>query len=61
MSHRVNSLEPCSYLFNPYTFLSTASLSTSTIDNTLYVATLYFACTSAWIASLETPQLISVC
>ncbi|KAH7108214.1 cell division cycle protein 91 [Auriculariales sp. MPI-PUGE-AT-0066] len=32
------------YLFNPFIFACTASLSTSTFDNTLYLAAIYFAC-----------------
>lgn len=33
-----------SYLFNPYTFLSTTALSTSTFDNALYLLAILFAC-----------------
>ncbi|KZW00205.1 PIG-U-domain-containing protein [Exidia glandulosa HHB12029] len=40
------------YLFNPYTFLSTTALSTSTFDNALYMLAVLFACKRRPAASM---------
>lgn len=48
-----------SYLFNPYTFLCTAALSTSTFDNALYVLALLFACTRRPSASMLALALLT--
>ena len=39
-----NILSTFSYLMNPYLFLPSLALSTSVLENTLYLTTIYFAC-----------------
>ncbi|OBZ71406.1 GPI transamidase component GAB1 [Grifola frondosa] len=46
------------YLFNPYIFLPTLALSTSTFENTLYLLSLLFACQGRSSASLLTLALL---
>lgn len=45
------------YLLNPYIFLSTAALSVRTLENTLYLASVHYACQSQSFLSQHSKRL----